>query len=412
MSDNGQFSKREKEVTELLLQGKSNKQIALALGISASTVEYHLKNVYRKLQVNSRTEAVLRLGKSIGSNITGELGKSTVETNDKTADNGIQPVSTRRIPMNKMVTLIVGGILAIILIVVLVFVNLPVQSTEIDSTNVSPLPDLAITSAYISMVDSNGRCLPYYGFNVTVVNQGNSPAPDVILAETNTGQEVHIGTLEPLQSISMPFVANALSGAYTVIADPQNIIVESNESNNSATFSEATATPVAACLPLQSENGPDTPAASPTMTLAPFATVVVIDTLRPTDTIPSPSELASLPDLIIKSMYLEMEGRLGNCVEAYASYGISVLVENIGLASAGPFVVDLNNTRQQVDEGLAAGQHIQLHFAGTTPSGRYEAIADSMNQVVEREESNNTLSYLAPTPTPPLLCTATPTSIP
>ena len=46
--DTSQFSEREKEVVELLLQAKSNKQIALALGISVSTVEYHLKNVYRK----------------------------------------------------------------------------------------------------------------------------------------------------------------------------------------------------------------------------------------------------------------------------------------------------------------------------------------------------------------------------
>lgn len=48
MSDNNQLSEREKEVTEFLLQGKSNKQIALALGISTSTVEYHLKNIYKK----------------------------------------------------------------------------------------------------------------------------------------------------------------------------------------------------------------------------------------------------------------------------------------------------------------------------------------------------------------------------
>jgi DNA-binding NarL/FixJ family response regulator len=73
MSENSQFSEREKEVTELLLQGKSNKQIALALGISASTVEYHLRNIYKKLQVNSKMEAVLR------------LGKSTVDMNGKTA---------------------------------------------------------------------------------------------------------------------------------------------------------------------------------------------------------------------------------------------------------------------------------------------------------------------------------------
>jgi subtilase family serine protease len=162
-----------------------------------------------------------------------------------------------------------------------VLVNLPVQSAEIVPTNPSSLPDLAITSAYVSMVDSNGRCLPYYGFNVTVINQGNVPAPDVTLAETNTGQEVHIGTLNPLQSISMPFVAKALSRTYTVIADPQNRTVESNESNNSATSSEPTATPVASCLPLQFGDGTDTLISSSTMTLTPSAAVVVIDTLRP-----------------------------------------------------------------------------------------------------------------------------------
>ena len=159
------------------------------------------------------------------------------------------------------------------MVVVLVLVNLPVQSAEVVPTNVSSLPDLAITSAYVSMVDSNGRCLPYYGFNVTVINRGSAPAPDVTLAETNTGQEVHIGTLNPLQSISMPFVAKASSGAYTVIADPQNIIVESNESNNSSTFSEATATPVAACLPLQFGDGAPAPVSTPMPVQAPPTTI-------------------------------------------------------------------------------------------------------------------------------------------
>ena len=413
MSDNNQFSEREKEVTELLMQGKSNKQIAMALGISASTVEYHLKNVYKKLQVNSRTEAVLRLGKSVGGNVTSELGKSTVEMKGKNADNGIQPISTWRISVNKLFAIIGGGILAIAMIVVLILVNLPVQRSEIVPTDVSSLPDLLITSAYVSMVDSNGRCLPYYGFNVTVVNQGNAPAPDVILAETNTGQEFHIGTLDPLQSISMPFVAKATGGAYTVIADPQNIIVESNESNNSATYSEATATPVASCLPLQIEVGTNTPTTLPTMAPIPSVSMIASDTVTPTHTVVATTlELTSLPDLIIKSMYLEMEGRHSNCVDAYSTYGIGVLVENIGLTSARAFVVDMNGAQQQVDSGLAAGQFISLFFAGTTPSGRYEAFADATNQVVERQEDNNTLSFLAPTPTPPLLCTATPTSIP
>lgn len=187
-----------------------------------------------------------------------------------------------------------GGLLAIALVVVLVLVNLPVQSAEIVPTNVSSLPDLAITSAYVSMVDANGRCLPYYGFNVTVVNQGNAPAPDVTLAETNTGQEVHIGTLNPLQSLSMPFVAKAASGAYTVIADPHNIIVESNESNNSATFSEATATPVAACLPLQFGDGTPASVSTPVPVQAQPTT---IQQVTPEPTIISTPQNNSVIDL-------------------------------------------------------------------------------------------------------------------
>lgn len=254
-----QFSQREQEVIEILLQGRSNKQIALALDISASTVEYHLKNIYKKLQVSSRTEAVLRLGKSIGGDSTGELGKSTVEINGNATDNGVQSISTRRTPLNKIFSLFGGGLVIIALVIAFILVNMSAQSRDLPPTSTSPLPDLAITSAYVSMVDSNGRCLPYYGFSVTVINKGSAPAIDVALAETNTGQEVLIGTLQPNQSLSMSFVAKATSGVYKVVADPHNVILESDESNNSAANSEATATPVAACLSIQLGDGTPTP---------------------------------------------------------------------------------------------------------------------------------------------------------
>ena len=58
------LSGREQEVVEQLLEGKSNKEIAAALHISVRTVEFHLKNVYDKLQVGSRTELVLKLRQS------------------------------------------------------------------------------------------------------------------------------------------------------------------------------------------------------------------------------------------------------------------------------------------------------------------------------------------------------------
>ncbi|HRO91225.1 MAG TPA: LuxR C-terminal-related transcriptional regulator, partial [Promineifilum sp.] len=58
------LSNREWDVVNLLREGKSNKMIASALGITERTVEFHLKNIYDKLQVGSRVELVLKLGES------------------------------------------------------------------------------------------------------------------------------------------------------------------------------------------------------------------------------------------------------------------------------------------------------------------------------------------------------------
>lgn len=60
------FSPREGDVVRLLLQGKSNKQIAHALGISERTVEFHLNNIFEKMGIGSRVELILKLGESTG----------------------------------------------------------------------------------------------------------------------------------------------------------------------------------------------------------------------------------------------------------------------------------------------------------------------------------------------------------
>ena len=58
MAQHHHLSNREQEVINLLLEGKSNKLIAASLGISESTVEFHLKRIYAKFQVASRMELV------------------------------------------------------------------------------------------------------------------------------------------------------------------------------------------------------------------------------------------------------------------------------------------------------------------------------------------------------------------
>ncbi len=52
------FSKREKQVLELLAQGKTNREIGEALFISESTVKFHVHAILNKLDATNRTEAV------------------------------------------------------------------------------------------------------------------------------------------------------------------------------------------------------------------------------------------------------------------------------------------------------------------------------------------------------------------
>ena len=54
------LSPREREILELLAEGFSNKQIAERVGVSDGTVRWHLRHVYNKLHVRSRTEAALK----------------------------------------------------------------------------------------------------------------------------------------------------------------------------------------------------------------------------------------------------------------------------------------------------------------------------------------------------------------
>jgi len=49
---------REEEVLRLLVQGKTNNEIGLALQISLATVRLHVSNILAKLDVTNRTEAV------------------------------------------------------------------------------------------------------------------------------------------------------------------------------------------------------------------------------------------------------------------------------------------------------------------------------------------------------------------
>ena len=52
------LSEKERAVLSELSQGHSNKEIARRLWLSEQTVKFHLRNIYRKLGITSRTEAL------------------------------------------------------------------------------------------------------------------------------------------------------------------------------------------------------------------------------------------------------------------------------------------------------------------------------------------------------------------
>ena len=56
------LTERENEILALLIKGLSYKEIASNIFISIETLNSHIKNIYRKLNVHSRGELASRLG--------------------------------------------------------------------------------------------------------------------------------------------------------------------------------------------------------------------------------------------------------------------------------------------------------------------------------------------------------------
>ncbi len=53
----GELTRREREILQLVAEGRSNDQVARHLWVTVQTVKFHLSNIYRKLDVANRTEA-------------------------------------------------------------------------------------------------------------------------------------------------------------------------------------------------------------------------------------------------------------------------------------------------------------------------------------------------------------------
>jgi DNA-binding NarL/FixJ family response regulator len=57
------LSEREQEVIECMMEGLSYKEAAEKLFLSVDTIRFHIKNLYKKLNVNSKSEMISKYGK-------------------------------------------------------------------------------------------------------------------------------------------------------------------------------------------------------------------------------------------------------------------------------------------------------------------------------------------------------------
>lgn len=171
--DTNQFTEREKDIIQYLLQGKGNKQIALELGIANRTVEFHLSNIYAKLGVNSRSEAILKLtGSDLRKSAGGVQVHSTVAQISDSTENGFKSM-LRRIPVKKLY-ISIGGVSALLLIAAFVLFKPSAQApaapvvASVTSVNPTRLPATQVpteTEALVPIIQPTSIVIPPHTVN-------------------------------------------------------------------------------------------------------------------------------------------------------------------------------------------------------------------------------------------------------
>jgi DNA-binding CsgD family transcriptional regulator len=129
-----ELTEREQEILRLVATGTSNKDIAQQLFISSNTVKVHLRNIFAKIGVASRTEAAVY---AIHAGISQAADLARVESASlESSDTIIPPVETKR----KKIVLWVSVAAAMILLGVFVtFGIIRYRSSQIASASPTPV---------------------------------------------------------------------------------------------------------------------------------------------------------------------------------------------------------------------------------------------------------------------------------
>jgi len=274
-------------------------------------------------------------------------------------------------------------------------------------TPLSSLPDLVVSNVYLGMqgVPTDwAECIPNYGpfeIRAMIRNLGPTPAYNISVIELSSGTSLTVGELGAGQGMELYFPLASPNATYTVTVDPQNTIPESNEGNNTFSYLAITPTPPALC----------TPQSNPLPNLS-----TTIPTAYGTSTNATSASASSFPDLIVSNVYLGMQGVASNwteCIPTYGAFEIRAMIRNLGQATAYNIsVVELSSgTNLSIGE-LRSSQGMEMYFPISSTSASYNVAVDPQNTIPENNEGNNTFSYFAITPTPPVLCTPPTTPLP
>jgi DNA-binding CsgD family transcriptional regulator len=194
-----QLSPRQREILDLVAEGRTSKEIAVTLGISESTVNWHLANAFERLGASSRAEAVALAIRSNGADRVPAASPSQVPPTMAPAR-----VGWRRLVAIAIAIAIAGARLGGASVATLRIEPLgPVQSPPASPTSGS---DRAPTSSPASGTHEvvGGEIAPVDG------GRDGGPEPNVGPLPESPATLLPAVTAPPLPSVSVPLPTPAL----------------------------------------------------------------------------------------------------------------------------------------------------------------------------------------------------------